>query len=329
MTIEEQANRDQQVVDFLRLLSNELCLEVSGDETSFSLEDIFPVYLQIYEDGEYRHKYSDIFPVLLDIYPVLLENKSSNTDESESQLLTLMANIDYIQDVLIPALDGLPLIKGFNKFYDHVMLELGRLGVWKKYELSLGTLKEDLIKIKKETDPKISELKETFKDLDKLQNGVQNSKEDISKLKTDFVTILGIFAAIMAALMGGVGFTNTLLSSLDKVVIYKLVAMTLIAGFILFNTIIGLVHLVAKITERPISTSCSKNTAAIKCGDSTCEGENCSPLDKIKEKLPYVYCVNFAFLALFVLNLGAWIVDVKLFIDWAHSGIYNKIYGDW
>ena len=68
-----------------------------------------------------------------------------------------------------------------------------------------------------------------------------------------YITILGIFASIVLAFTGGIAFSTSVLSNIDKASIYRLVFVTSLLGFILFNTICVMFEFVREINGKSLS----------------------------------------------------------------------------
>lgn len=65
--------------------------------------------------------------------------------------------------------------------------------------------------------------------------------------KKEYITILGIFAAIVLAFTGGMIFSSSVLEYMHSVSIYRILLITLVIGLILFNVIYALVWFISKI----------------------------------------------------------------------------------
>lgn len=70
-----------------------------------------------------------------------------------------------------------------------------------------------------------------------------------------YITILGIFASIVLAFTGGVAFSTSVLSNIDRASIYRLVFIISLLGFILFNTICVMFEFVREINDKEMGLS--------------------------------------------------------------------------
>jgi len=71
-------------------------------------------------------------------------------------------------------------------------------------------------------------------------------------METEYITILGIFASIMLAFVGGLTFSTSVLQNMGNVGIYRLVLVILLLGFILINTIDILLRYIFKLNHGEI-----------------------------------------------------------------------------
>lgn len=82
-----------------------------------------------------------------------------------------------------------------------------------------------------------------------LSEEIQTSQK---KMQNEYITILGIFAAIVLAFTGGMSFTSSVLENLHKSSIYRIIFVSLIIGCILFNLIWLLIDFIRNVNEKTI-----------------------------------------------------------------------------
>ena len=82
-----------------------------------------------------------------------------------------------------------------------------------------------------------------------LSEEIQTSQK---KMQNEYITILGIFAAIVLAFTGGMSFTSSVLENLYKSSIYRIIFVSLIIGCILFNLIWLLIDFIRNVNEKTI-----------------------------------------------------------------------------
>lgn len=169
-----------------------------GDLSS-QTDQIIKDLKEIYE-GEYRHKYSKITTIIL-----------NSTRDKEQAFMTLAQNIRTLQE--IQDNKEVESIKPkLEKLYDHMNLECIRL---------------------QDFDEKMSRVKDVSNKLeDDLNKNYKKLSEELNKQQTQYITILGIFASIVLTFVGGLAFSTSVLSNIDKANAYRLVfVMAFIALF--------------------------------------------------------------------------------------------------
>ncbi|GAA8950039.1 hypothetical protein HpEKB32_09060 [Helicobacter pylori] len=88
-------------------------------------------------------------------------------------------------------------------------------------------------------DEKMSRVKDISIRLDNLNKNYKKLSEELNKQQTQYITILGIFASIVLTFVGGLAFSTSVLSNIDKANAYRLVfVMAFIALF--FGNILNL-----------------------------------------------------------------------------------------
>ncbi|MDR1284956.1 MAG: hypothetical protein LBJ88_02010 [Campylobacteraceae bacterium] len=180
----------------------------------------------VYGKNNYRHYYSDIYALIKNInrqngadVSILLENIAlihNNFDELTSkEMRPKEENWD---------INGLK--KQIRKLYDHINLEFQRFADYESFENAENRAKK--------IDGK----------LNALNNDVNKTGSELRNQTISFVTILGIFAAIIITFVSGLIFLSTVFSNLDKVNIWKLSflivllgSIILALGYFLFNFI--------------------------------------------------------------------------------------------
>lgn len=245
----------------------------------------------IYDDG-FRHSYSSLTGLMLRIskdndgaFGVLLDNLSAVREETN---------------------ENSELDRYLAKLYDHLSLENIRLDqLNEEYNRKIAELRYMVKYLEAEED----RLKKLFtQKIDKLE-------EEANKSKTEVVTILSIFAAIVLAFMGGMSFTSSTFTGIASVSIYRLIGVEIICGLVIFNTISTLIYLVSKIVGKKISVKC-------KTEECSCEKE-CWAFNKLRKKYPLIFWFNALMMALLFIDVIAWCVDASAVVECIRRGILN------
>lgn len=200
----------------------------------------------------FRHYYSDIFACLTAI----------EGDSSDGDLDILAQNMQIIKAGYIPKNKDehnelIDISKEIIKLYDHTNLDISRINYTKR--MSKTTLSE-LVKTQRIINDLQSQLKEAEKErtnaIKHLNVESQKLKDEVregqKKMQNEYITILGIFAAIVLAFTGGMSFSSSVLENVHKASAYRLIAISFILGLILFNLIWLLIDFLRDINGKSI-----------------------------------------------------------------------------
>lgn len=249
--LNEQEKREALNEVLIELSKSQDILKEARDRASFFMrfEDIYYNYSS---KENFRHYYSDIFSTL-----TLIDG-----DSSIGSLDILAQNIQTIKDGYIPKNideNGNPIniSKEIVKLYDHTNLDIARINYTKTMtnETMSELAKNRLLVVSLEQKVRESEdaLKEisnkTVDDLKQLSGKVQERQEDMQK---EYITILGIFAAIVLAFTGGIVFSSSVLENIDKPSIYRISLMAFIIGLVFFNLIWILIDFIRDINGKAV-----------------------------------------------------------------------------
>ncbi len=249
--LNEQEKRDALNEVLIELSKSQDILKEARDRVSFFMrfEDIYYNYSR---NEKFRHYYSDIFSTL-----TLIDG-----DSSIGSLDILAQNIQTIKDGYIPKNtdengNAIDISKEIVKLYDHTNLDIARINYTKTMtnETLSELAKNRLLVVSLEQKVRESEdaLKEisnkTIDDLKQLSGKVQERQEDMQK---EYITILGIFAAIVLAFTGGIVFSSSVLENIDKPSIYRISLMAFIIGLVFFNLIWVLIDFIRDVNGKVI-----------------------------------------------------------------------------
>ena len=74
--------------------------------------------------------------------------------------------------------------------------------------------------------------------------------DEIKGIEREYITILGIFASIVLAFVGGITFTTSVLQNIDKASIFRLILTVDVIGAVLVNVIHLLISFILKINDK-------------------------------------------------------------------------------
>lgn len=87
-----------------------------------------------------------------------------------------------------------------------------------------------------------------------FKNSIMDAKsklnDEIKGIEREYITILGIFASIVLAFVGGITFTTSVLQNIDKVSIFRLILTVDVIGAVLVNVIYLLISFILKINDK-------------------------------------------------------------------------------
>ena len=252
-----QILNEQEKRDSLRQLLMDLSKSQDVLKDRKDRRDYYLILEAIYyntDSDNYRHFYSDIFACLSLI----------DADDSLGNLDILAQNMEAIKEGYIPINrdeahnnELIDILKEIIKLYDHTNLDLSRINYTKRMagetqsELARAkVLIEDLKNKLAESDVARAEaVNHLNTESSKLKEEVRDGQK---KMQNEYITILGIFAAIVLAFTGGMTFSSSVLENMDKASIYRMIAIVLILGLVLSNLIWLLIDFLRDINGKSI-----------------------------------------------------------------------------
>ena len=250
--LNEQEKRDSLRQLLMDLSKSQDVLKDRKDRRDYYLR-LEAIYYNTDSDN-YRHFYSDIFACLSLI----------DADDSLGNLDILAQNMEAIKEGYIPinrdeALNNelIDIRKEIIKLYDHTNLDISRINYTKRMagetqsELARAkVLIEDLKNKLAESDVARAEaVNHLNTESSKLKEEVRDGQK---KMQNEYITILGIFAAIVLAFTGGMTFSSSVLENIDKASIYRMITIVLILGLVLSNLIWLLIDFLRDINGKSI-----------------------------------------------------------------------------
>ena len=190
------------------------------------LEEIYTVD----EDKKFRHFYSDFFPILVEVSEHI---ELGSTDVLVTNLKLLVEGYQSVN----PDKKGnfIDISDNICKLYDHVNLDVARLNY---HSAIMNETKGDVKKI----NEKINEFNDSLKEN-------KNILEKTDNLEKNYITILGIFAAIVLAFTGGIAFSTSVLENIDNVSPFRLALVIIGLAFVLINVVYILTRFIQEINK--------------------------------------------------------------------------------
>ena len=248
--LNEQEKRDALSDILIELSSSQDILKNPNSLIDF-YKRLESIYFNVDSDN-FRHYYSDIFACL-----TLIEG-----DISIGNLDILAQNMQTIKNGYTPKnLDEhdnlIDISKEIIKLYDHTNLDIARINYTKRMygetQSELSRTKALIENVQNQLKESELELKKATVDLSLESRKLKDEVHDGQKqMQNEYITILGIFAAIVLAFTGGMSFSSSVLENIHKVSSYRLVVISLILGFILFNLIWLLIDFLRDINGKSV-----------------------------------------------------------------------------
>lgn len=185
-------------------------------------EEVYRLYIERFKNIDFDSK-SKYFEIL----NFVVNNYSSKT----ISLSVLNENLNNLIEYCVELQEEESLVKNLKKVYDYLLLEFFR----EKRNQAIEAKSEDLTQ----------QIEKDSKELSSLKKALKQSQ-------SQYITILGIFASIVLAFVGGLTFSTSVLSHMHEVSIYRLVFVICCIGFLIFNTLFALFGFILRITEKEV-----------------------------------------------------------------------------
>ena len=169
---------------------------------------------EIYQEGSFRHRYSSISSHFLKI------TEKGDIDKIDCIADNMEAIYNYIaieMDKSGASEEDKRFERQVYKLLDHINLEQLRLR-------DRALFRRDL----EEVQNGVKEVKELQKDTEELKTEVLGARKE-------YITILGIFAAIVLAFVAGIAFSNSALANMHLASPYRLVFVICLIGLFALN----------------------------------------------------------------------------------------------
>lgn len=197
----ERQERQKELVAILRLLNN----------STYDSEDVIRRFNDIYKK-DFRHSYSEIFQVIAE---AIRECPAGEENLLIKNLGEILKTIDQEKRC------DEKTKRGLFKLWDHVNLETARF----QY-LTNGP------------ESRIKDISRKSDELERKLNNMQESAQSSAhQMQREFVSILGIFAAIIIAFFGGMNFIASAVASMKENNVAHVVLVTTIAALAMSNAI--------------------------------------------------------------------------------------------
>lgn len=196
----------------------------------------------------FRHFYTDIFSVLTQVQ----QNPELGDINILGQNLDIIRNGYNPQNKTVDGQRTIDVSDAINKLYDHVNLDIARIaysdGADRRIsgESSLETLQAQINSVYTEVQ-KVQVINKDFEATEKKLSDVESKLNNSQK---EYISILGIFAAVVLAFTGGIAFSTSVLNNIAQASIYRMVGISLLIGLVLVNVLFGLFYYINSLVNK-------------------------------------------------------------------------------
>lgn len=230
----------------------------------------------------FNHCYSDIFPLL-----IKLKETENNIDSVGVNLNSILkySKKNKNQEVY----------KVLKKLWDHTNLEIERINYVDSIDARLDITGKTLEEKYKSLQEKYKNIGAEAEEINEKQANITKTVERVNNIYSEFISILGIFSAIVLVYFGGTSIIGNVLGAINETFIFKGILICLVAGIIIFNIIFMFLYFLAKILNQSISAT------PYRVGY-----ENI--LSRFRLRYPIIYYVNILALIAVIVDVVVWIL---------------------
>lgn len=216
---------------------------LDSDMNSEEIDDFVRFFVELYDeaDEKFRHMYSDVCAIL---FGFLVDNGKLD-DGVPPQAVKLANNVALLLEEIKRRNPDSRAVGCVLKLSDHIELENKRM---RYMTLQNRAQQKSAKSLRKKFETSLaSEVDKASKSFDERVKA--QIEETQQKLQRNYISILGIFAAIVVAFMSGTAFSSSVLENIDKASIYRISFVVLIVAFFMFNLVCALFMFLNKVSE--------------------------------------------------------------------------------
>lgn len=285
---EEQCEDEEYIIDYNIVVSGLVKDLAEKNLNEKDIEIISKKFFEMYQK-DVRNNYYILFTTIAEI-------SKGNIESFDA----LNVNIDNLNNFAKKTYkDNKKVIMGFDKLNQYIKLEANRASFNQVQIKKLGLAT-------REFEEQKEELKSHKQDLEEMEVRLKEYENKLNIAESGYInnllSVLGVFSGIIIAFFGGLEYITSVFNNIGDVSKYRLVFISLMLGFVIFNTVSAMLVFLGKMTDKDIYRPC-------KTPNCSCD-EKCNFIKRIKNKLPYVYSVNFVIILMMIGTVGLWILDL-------------------
>jgi hypothetical protein len=238
-------NEEQQREEFRNIL---LDLAKSQEllENNYELSNMYKRLEALYRPDpgkEFRHYYSDIFSILIEINNNVELGDLNILGQNLQLIMAGYQAVNYRNGQLVDASASI------KKLYDHVNLDISRITYWdSKYRSESGI--QEVTELKGQVNALQITIKEAQEKQKRFEKTQALAEQKLDNSQKEYITILGIFSAVVLAFIGGITFSTSVLNNIAQASIYRIVLISLIIGLVFINIIFSMFYYINKFMVR-------------------------------------------------------------------------------
>ncbi|MCI9101813.1 MAG: hypothetical protein HFG47_00640 [Lachnospiraceae bacterium] len=252
------------------------------------LDNLCEVVKNYYANNK-RHKYSEVSSYLMET----------------ADIEYLLENLRRIQKRLGESKeDELTSIKVF-KLIDHITLELNRTKYNSKNftDMQIASMNVVLGEATKKISSTVEELRQEQAqkinlEIEEFRSETEELKEKVNDSYSQFVSILGIFSAIVLVFFGGMTAFSSIFANMQNINRFKLAFITALVGMIIFNLIFMFLYVLAKLLGREIVASTASEVGG--------KFKFINWVKRIWGRYPYMLMFNITMLVIMMMSFISW-----------------------
>lgn len=236
MDLSKEQRQRKEFCDILFELATKQEMFQDASTRSAMYKRLEELYYSSDKEESFRHFYSDIFTVLTQI----------QHDPQLGDINILGQNLSVIRaGYKVKNRDEhgnkIDISDSIRKLYDHVSLDIARI----LYSNAGDRETSGEVAISKIQ----SQIKQINTDVQKARAAQEVVEKEIEKQQKEYITILGIFAAVVLAFTGGIAFSTSVLENINTVSSYRIIVVVLMIGLVLINVLFGLFYYVDRLVN--------------------------------------------------------------------------------
>lgn len=233
----EQSQRKEFCNILFELAKNQEMLQDKGTRREM-YKRLEALYYSPNKEERYRHFYSDIFTVLTQI------QQSANQNQGDINILG--QNLALIRAGYNPQNRDeqgnlIDISDSIQKLYDHVSLDIARISYSDAGDRKTAG-EAAIVDIQ-------SQLKQIQIEIENTEIAQRNVEEELGKQHREYISILGIFAAVVLAFTGSIAFSTSVFYNINTVSAYRVIVLALVIGLVLINILFALFYYIDRLVN--------------------------------------------------------------------------------